>query len=59
MADLPGPRGLALMEWIIAFLIICSIFMLLRLYAAKLIKRTWFADDVFSVIGYVSVPSFS
>ncbi|KAG6369002.1 hypothetical protein INS49_003221 [Diaporthe citri] len=57
MADQPGPRGLALMRWIIAFLVICSIFMLLRLYAARLIKRKWFADDVFSAIGYAATVS--
>ncbi|KAI4595495.1 hypothetical protein KJ359_006841 [Pestalotiopsis sp. 9143b] len=42
------------MQWIIAFLVICSLFMLMRLWAARLIKRRWYADDAFSVIGYAA-----
>lgn len=49
-----GSRGLILQTWIIVFLVVISVFMILRLWAARVSKRQVFADDVFSVIGYVS-----
>ncbi|KAI0838423.1 hypothetical protein F5Y06DRAFT_268049 [Hypoxylon sp. FL0890] len=51
------PSGLALLRWIIAFFVICSVFMLLRLWAARLTKRRFYADDAFSIIGFASTIS--
>ncbi|OTA92688.1 hypothetical protein M434DRAFT_318625 [Hypoxylon sp. CO27-5] len=51
------PSGLTLLRWIIAFFVICSVFMILRLWAARLTKRRFYADDAFSIIGFASTIS--
>jgi hypothetical protein len=50
----PGSRGLFLMRWIIASFVILPIFMLMRFWAARLVKRRFYADDAFSIIAFVS-----
>lgn len=53
MADI-GPRGATLLWWMVAFTIICIIFLLLRLCAARVMRRSFYWDDAFIIISFVS-----
>ncbi|KAI3325698.1 hypothetical protein HD806DRAFT_454516 [Xylariaceae sp. AK1471] len=50
----PGPVGQSLLNWIIAFTIICTVFLLLRLWAARMTKRRFFIDDAFVLVAFAS-----
>lgn len=49
-----GARGIALLEWMVIFTVICGIVLLLRWWSATLQKRNMYADDWMVLIAYVS-----
>jgi hypothetical protein len=49
----PGLVGRSLLNWIIAFTIICTGFLILRLWAARITKRRFFVDDAFVLVAFV------
>ncbi|RYP62674.1 hypothetical protein DL771_009615 [Monosporascus sp. 5C6A] len=49
-----GPTGLFLLRWIIAFTVICSVFVVLRFWAKRITKRKFFVDDAFVVLAFLS-----
>lgn len=52
-----GARGINLLKWIITFTVICSIMLLLRLWAARIQKRKAYADDWMVLVAFVSLIS--
>lgn len=47
-------RGIGLFICIIVFTVVCSIFLLLRLWAARLIRRSFYLDDAMVIFAFVS-----
>ncbi|KAL7627701.1 hypothetical protein AAE478_001895 [Parahypoxylon ruwenzoriense] len=48
----PGSTGRFLLSWVIAFTVICSVFLVLRFWAARLTKRRFYADDAFVILSF-------
>ncbi|KAI1852845.1 hypothetical protein JX265_009818 [Neoarthrinium moseri] len=48
-----GPRANALLWWMGAFTIICSIILVLRLCAARVMRRPFHVDDAFIIISFL------
>lgn len=53
-----GPRGETLLRWMIAFTVIVGVILLLRLWAARLMKRSFYLDDLFVLIAFASTITF-
>lgn len=49
----PGQRGLSLLAWIIAFTVLCTFTLGLRLWSAIVAKRKFFADDAMVLFAFV------
>lgn len=49
-----GHRGIDLLVWVVVFTSLCIIFLSLRFWAARLIKRTLYLDDYLIVFAFVS-----
>ncbi|KAI1503403.1 hypothetical protein F5X99DRAFT_375139 [Biscogniauxia marginata] len=49
-----GQTGMFLLRWIIAFTVICSVFVVLRFWAARITKRRFFADDLCVILAFAS-----
>jgi hypothetical protein len=50
-----GPRGLALLTWIVVFTVICTVFLGLRYWAARITRRKFYVDDGFVIFAFVSL----
>ena len=50
----PGSTGWFLLRWLVAFTVVCSVFLVLRLWAARLTRRPFHADDAFVILSFVS-----
>lgn len=48
-----GQRGLSLLAWIIAFTVLCTLTLGLRLWSAIVAKRKFFADDAMVLFAFV------
>lgn len=58
MADL-NPRSQSLLVWMACLISIAGTMLILRYWAARLVKRRMFADDVLVILAYVSACAFS